>query len=179
MLTSSNSSDNLMVKCWTLDACDAISARAARKEATAALAAYTNVRDVLAAAELIIGELLSNAARHADGKVCLELGRVDGHAEISVHDSSTAFALEIAEPANQLAESGRGLYIISKLARRIDVEPFTGVGKRVSVALDLPVSDPMDAVPSCNRPWLRHKSGVCMAPLVARYADESASCDPE
>jgi anti-sigma regulatory factor (Ser/Thr protein kinase) len=165
-----------MGKCWTLDACDVFAARTARKEATAALAALTDAVEVLAAAELIIGELLSNAARHADGKVCLELGRVDGHAEISVHDSSTAFALEIAAP-DAMAEKGRGLYIISKLARRIDVEPFTGIGKRVSVTLDLPVAE--DVLPHCSRAWLHHESGVCMAPRVARYTSETTNYGTE
>jgi anti-sigma regulatory factor (Ser/Thr protein kinase) len=166
--------DIVMGKCWTLDAGDMFAARAARKEATAALAALTSASDVLAAVELIIGELLSNAARHADGKVCLELGRVDGHVEISVHDASTAFALEIAAPPDATSESGRGLYIISKLAKRIDVEPFTGIGKRVSVMLEIPVSDASDVLLHCSRAWLRHESGVCMAPRVARYTTETA-----
>ena len=157
--------------CWTLDASDVHAARATRKEATAALRTLTDCVETIGAAELVIGELLSNAARHTDGKVCLEIGRHDGHAEISVYDSSTRFPTEVKPQPDDTAENGRGLYIISKIARRIAVQPFDGIGKRVSVTLDLPCDERCAGFAPCGRPWLRHDSGVCFAPRVARYDD--------
>jgi anti-sigma regulatory factor (Ser/Thr protein kinase) len=154
--------------CWSLDANDALAARSARKAAAAALAALTPDADVVAAAELIVGELLSNAARHADGHVCLELSASDGFVNISVHDTSPTFALEIRRPVDEMSESGRGLFIVSKLAERIEVVPLTNIGKCVSVRLGLPVTGdtPFER---CSRNWLRGGGKVCMGPLIARY----------
>ena len=154
--------------CWSLDANDALAARSARKGAAAALGELTNDPDIVGAAELIVGELLSNAARHADGHVCLEICAVDGFATISVHDTSPSFAVEIKRPLDEMSESGRGLFIVSKLAERIDVTPLTNIGKCVSVRLGLPVSAG-NSIKPCSRQWLRGGGKVCMGPLIARY----------
>lgn len=155
--------------CWSLDANDASAARAARKAATAALGDHAKDEATLGAAELVIGELLSNAARHASGHVCLELTHEDGHAQISVHDTSPTFALDFTRPPDEYSESGRGLFIISELARKVSVRPLHGMGKRVTVTLDLPVSHATAFAPSCVRSWLRHDEGVCLHPRVALY----------
>jgi len=159
--------------CWSLDARDVQAARFARKAAAALLGTFTDSKWTISAAELVIGELLSNAARHSDGNVCLEIGYAEGNAEISVHDTSPAFALDIRRPVDDYAENGRGLYIISELARRVNVYPTTGVGKRVVVSLDLPVDDVTKLEPVCSRRWLRHEGGVCLAPRIARYEAEA------
>lgn len=161
----------LGMMCWTLDAGDVHAARSARKAAAAALRAYTDSEEALSAAELVVGELLSNAARHAKGHVCLELSRADGRAQISVHDTTPAFALDVRRPLDEYAESGRGLYIISELARRVSVVPLAGMGKRVCVTLDLHVPHG-ELAASCERPWLRHDAGVCMRPRVTSYHPE-------
>lgn len=159
-----------IVVCWTIDARDVGEARKTRKAATEMLRSFTDSEPTLSAAELVIGELLSNAARHADGNVCLELTLADGHAQISVHDTSPEFALEIKKPTDEFSENGRGLFIISELARRVNVYPTTGVGKRVVVTLDLPVADEdLAREHFCARSWLRHEGGVCMGPRLARY----------
>ena len=128
----------------------------------------TSCEETLGAAELVIGELLSNAARHADGFVCLELSQDEGHAQISVHDTSPAFALDISRPPDEYSESGRGLFIISELARKVTVSPLTGVGKRVMVTLDIPVAGPDGVQPLCRRPWLHNDKGICLRPRMAR-----------
>ncbi len=161
--------------CWSLDANDVSAARSARKAATARLGEHTSSPDALGAAELIIGELLSNAARHADGHVCLELGFNGGHAQISVHDTSPAFAMDFCRPPDTYSESGRGLYIISELARKIAVKPLSGMGKCVTVVLDLPVEQDDAFEPACARTWLRHEEGVCMRPRIAKYHPKGAT----
>ncbi len=155
--------------CWSLNTNDARAAREARKAATAQLSEHTTSSDALGAAELIIGELLSNAARHADGHVCLELSLAEGHAQISVHDTSPSFAMDFNRPPDTFSENGRGLYIISELARTISVTPLNGMGKRVTVTLDLPVQRENAFAPTCIKPWLRHNASVCMHPRIARY----------
>ena len=165
--------------CWSLDANDVRAAREARKAATATLGRHTDSRDALGAAELIIGELLSNAARHADGHVCLELSLDDGNAQISVHDTSPAFAMDFKRPPDTFSESGRGLYIISELARSIAVTPLGGMGKCVTVTLDLPVESRDAFEPSCLRRWLRHEEGVCMRPRIARYHPQGSAWNVE
>ncbi len=160
--------------CWSLNANDALAARAARKSATAALGAVTDDPETLAAAELIVGELLSNVARHADGHVCLELTVNEGFVHLCVHDTSPTFAIDIGPPSDDLSESGRGLYIISKLADRIDVDPVSNIGKCVSVRLNLPTTA-TDAFAPCPRNWLRGTGKVCMAPLIARFTPKFGS----
>ncbi len=157
--------------CWTLDARDVRAARGARKAAAAALRAYTDSEETLSAAELVVGELLSNAARHTKGHVCLELSRAEGGVQISVHDTTPAFALDVSRPSDEYAESGRGLYIVSELARRVSVVPLAGMGKRVCVILELEVPQG-ELSESCERPWLRDESGVCMRPRVTSYHPE-------
>ncbi len=164
--------------CWNLNANDAHAARAARKAATAQLREHAASEDVLGGAELIIGELLSNAARHANGHVCLELGLAEGHAQISVHDTSPAFALDLNRPPHEFSESGRGLFIISELARKMSVIPVNGIGKCVSVTLDLPVEVQDAFAPTCIRQWLRHEDGVCLHPRVALYQNRAADTAP-
>ena len=155
--------------CWRFDANDMRAARAARKAATAKLRGLTDCENTLGAAELVIGELISNAARHADGNVCLEIGHEDGHAQVSVHDTASTFAIDMSRPPDEFRESGRGLFIISELARKVSVLPLSGMGKRVSVMLDLPVADAASLLPSCLRSWLHHEIGVCLSPRVAKY----------
>lgn len=154
--------------CWSLDANDARAARAVRKAACNRLGALTDSEACLGAAELILGELLSNAARHADGHVCVELSVREGLATISVHDTSANFSLDVRRPADEFSESGRGLFIVSELALKIGVVPLTGIGKCVTVTLDLPVADG-SSLPPCSRPWLRHEEGICQGPRIARY----------
>jgi anti-sigma regulatory factor (Ser/Thr protein kinase) len=160
--------------CWSLNAADHDAARVARKAATATLRALTPSPDALADAELIIGELLANAARHANGPVCLELSARSGAAEVSVHDTSPEFAVDVRRPVDDFSESGRGLLIISELARRITVVPLAGIGKCVTVTLDIPVPPTVRALePPCERTWLRDQTGVCFRPRIATYHPES------
>jgi anti-sigma regulatory factor (Ser/Thr protein kinase) len=154
--------------CWSLDANDPRAARAVRKAAVAELRAFTDSDAGLSAAELIIGELISNAARHSDGYICVELTIRDGNAAVRVHDTSPVFELDVRRPPDEFSESGRGLFIIAELALKISVAPLTGIGKCVTVTFDIPVTDEA-AVRACRKPWLRHDEGMCMAPRIARF----------
>ncbi len=70
-----------------------------------------------ASAELIFGELIGNAIRHARGKVCV---RLDWNAEfpvLSVRDLERHFSQPLDLPNDPFAESGRGLFIVRALAK--------------------------------------------------------------
>jgi len=119
-----------------------------------------------------VHELLANAARYAGGYACLELGVIDGFVTISLHDAAAEFTLEIRRPADELAESGRGLFLVSQLARKISVIPMNGAGKCVRVVLDLRPATMGLSEPTCGRRWLRHEDGICMGPRIAKYYPE-------
>ncbi|PBC84289.1 MULTISPECIES: ATP-binding protein [unclassified Streptomyces] len=84
--------------------------------------------DALHTAELVAGELLSNAVQHAGPSAITVVARCDGNAiRIEVSDSSPD--LPRPRSPNEVDEHGRGLLIVAALADRYAVEP-TESGKR-------------------------------------------------
>jgi anti-sigma regulatory factor (Ser/Thr protein kinase) len=96
------------------------SARKARSAVRQALAAW-GMDDLSGDAELLVSELVANAAEHGDGKpISLALRRhpdAAGHRAITceVTDSAPRFAPELVPGPD--AERGRGLMIVEALAR--------------------------------------------------------------
>jgi anti-sigma regulatory factor (Ser/Thr protein kinase) len=105
-------------------------------------------------AEIVVGELLSNAMAHTRGPTWVSL-RWDGvHPMLSVADVGPSLArvldeggrfpatdadrtLRAALPTDPLADGGRGLYLITTLARDVAVSPRATGGSVLSVTLDL------------------------------------------
>jgi anti-sigma regulatory factor (Ser/Thr protein kinase) len=104
-------------------------------------------------AEIVVGELLSNAMSHTDGPTWVSL-RWDGvHPMLSVADLGPGFVqalagegtpaaagdrtLRAALPADPLAVAGRGLYLITRLAHDVAVAPRATGGSVLSVTLNL------------------------------------------
>lgn len=79
-------------------------------------------RDVdIPAAELVFGELIGNAVRHAPGPIDVELTIDDpGRPVLHVIDDGPGYATCTRLPATD-AESGRGLYLVSTLTREFTV----------------------------------------------------------
>lgn len=93
-------------------------------------------REAQSTAEIIFGELISNVARHTPGHARLSLESQDGEATLSVFDYGRPFEISSAAP-DMLAESGRGLLIISAIARDFAVErTLHGNCVRATLALD-------------------------------------------
>ncbi len=92
-----------------------------------------------------------------------------------MHDTAAAFALDFNRPPDEFSEHGRGLFIISELARKVSVTPLSGMGKRVAVTLDFPVADDGAFADPCERMWLRHDAGVCLRPRISRYQRTESS----
>jgi serine phosphatase RsbU (regulator of sigma subunit)/anti-sigma regulatory factor (Ser/Thr protein kinase) len=87
-------------------------------------------------AELAATELVTNAVRHGGGGIMLRLVRTD-RVVCEVFDGSDARPKMRPPEDNSTAESGRGLQVVSRLARRWGVRP-TPTGKSVWCELDLP-----------------------------------------
>jgi signal transduction histidine kinase len=71
----------------------------------------------LRAAEIVVSELVTNALRHGDGAIRLRLDYDDGVLRGEVIDDGAGFEAEVrARGARDV--SGRGLWLVGKLARR-------------------------------------------------------------
>jgi anti-sigma regulatory factor (Ser/Thr protein kinase) len=86
-------------------------------------------------AEIIFGELVANVVRHAPGPI-----EITAHSDglglvtLAVSDTGPAFTVAPALPASLLSESGRGLYVVSKLCAHLS-SMRTEIGNKVSVVL--------------------------------------------
>ncbi|MFN2528776.1 MAG: ATP-binding protein [Candidatus Baltobacteraceae bacterium] len=94
-----------------------------------------------AAAELIFGELIANVVRYAPGRVAIRVEWQEASPVLSVQDHGQGFAPNFALPGDPLAESGRGLFLVSTLGQRVEVDSRGGRGTTVSVIL--PVTRPL------------------------------------
>jgi anti-sigma regulatory factor (Ser/Thr protein kinase) len=86
-------------------------------------------------AELIYGELISNAIRHAPGGVQVRLDWDGEFPRLSVLDEARYPPPTISLPADPLAESGRGLYIVKRLAKHFALIDAGKAGSEASAIL--------------------------------------------
>jgi len=124
---------------WNFDARNQMAAWRAKGELLAALRSLGPDQPDLAVAEMVFGELLSNVVRHTPGPARVSFRIEDGHVVMGFEDDGAPFPLrslhESAAPqADSDAESGRGLFMITTLCKRITIEPLAR-GKRFSVVL--------------------------------------------
>ena len=92
---------------------------------------------VLESAELVVSELVTNAARHSEDALDVALERAPGLLRIAVTDTSHRMPVEAGGPVEEDATSGRGLMLVEAVASRWGVDS-TGLSKRVWAELDLP-----------------------------------------
>ena len=106
---------------WSFPSLDADALHDLRKEFRAVL----RVRDYgevgIEAAELVLGELLGNAIRHAPGPVRVALDAANGTGVLHVIDEGPGFERAPMLPLDPLSESGRGLFIVNQLTREFSV----------------------------------------------------------
>ncbi|HEX3426035.1 MAG TPA: methanogen output domain 1-containing protein [Acidimicrobiales bacterium] len=89
-------------------------------------------------AQMVVAELLSNAARHAAGPTWVAVQWTGRQPVITVNDLGPGFVFDPQLPADPEAESGRGLFIASHLADQLSAAARAAGGTRVSATL--PVS---------------------------------------
>jgi anti-sigma regulatory factor (Ser/Thr protein kinase) len=122
---------------WCVDTSDAESIIAAKASAMAFLRARGEPAAPYEDCGLALGELLSNAVRHAEpGAIDV---RLDWSADVPVLEVTNvgdAFPVRL-EPPETYRESGRGLFIIAQIA---DVPRVASSGGRCTVSVSLPVS---------------------------------------
>jgi len=136
-ITSLGVTDTAQKKTWKLDVREQGAAYRLRRALLWELAAHSEAGSDLPAVELILGELLSNVARHTPGGAEVTLDYQGGQAILKVNDQGKAFSSGGDAAADPLAPSGRGLHLIRTLARSIE---FESNGKGNSVAVVLPVT---------------------------------------
>lgn len=125
-------------RAWRIPRGDFAAASAARQE----FAAYLHVQAIdtskLDDAELIFGEIVSNAVRCARSSVEVELSG-GSWATLRVIDDGDCFDESRIAPCSPQAEGGRGLYIAKTLARAFSLSIAYG---KCIVAVILPVRVP-------------------------------------
>ena len=140
---------------WSLEPGDTASVPELRHRIIRCLHRLAEPGSDLTDAEIVVGELLSNAMAHTTGPTWVSL-RWDGvHPMLSVADVGPGFlrapmhdggglpapgddrTLRAALPRDPLADGGRGLYLITTLAHDVAVAPRATGGSVMSVTLDL------------------------------------------
>lgn len=84
---------------------------------------------------VIFAELVGNAVRHAPGALSVSLEFRGEEAVLHVIDKGPGFHYDPALPQTLWAESGRGLFLVSRLAREVRVDRLPGPGSHVAVTL--------------------------------------------
>ncbi|MEA2721495.1 MAG: hypothetical protein QOJ39_3359 [Candidatus Eremiobacteraeota bacterium] len=120
---------------WTFDTGDSITAQRARNVFAAVLSEAGMFDDVFTA-ELIFGELLSNAVRYAPGRVDVVLDWSGGATAI-LHflDRGPGFVVIPRLPTDLLSERGRGLFLVWSLSEDFNVTKRADGGSHVRVVL--------------------------------------------
>jgi serine phosphatase RsbU (regulator of sigma subunit)/anti-sigma regulatory factor (Ser/Thr protein kinase) len=91
---------------------------------------------VLTSAELVVSELVTNAARHSEDALDIALERRPRLLRIAVTDTSHRMPVEAPAPVEEAATSGRGLLLVESIASRWGVDS-SGLSKRVWAEFDL------------------------------------------
>ena len=120
---------------WSFDADDADAAHAARTALVAALAGRGVSELDRTVAELVYAELVGNAKRYAPGRVDVALDLSGEFAVLHVVDGGPGFQHNARLPADALAESGRGLFIVSTIAEEFAVARCPGEGAHARAVL--------------------------------------------
>ncbi|MBC5823763.1 MAG: ATP-binding protein [Candidatus Eremiobacteraeota bacterium] len=120
---------------WTLATINIDDAFKLRREFCRFLHAHAADSRGIDDAEVIFGELLSNAMEH--GKAPIEIRLLWDRPEptLIIADRGSGFELKADLPTNALSEHGRGLYIVSTIGRGLEVAHRPLGGVRVTAML--------------------------------------------
>lgn len=87
--------------------------------------------------ELVFSELVGNVARHAPKTAYVTYTWVEDTLVLSVDDEGAGFTHAPYLPAQPLDESGRGLFLVESLCKRLDITPSKHGGSCVSARLPI------------------------------------------
>ncbi|HYZ15804.1 MAG TPA: ATP-binding protein [Candidatus Acidoferrum sp.] len=119
---------------WSLVRADANDAIRAREGIRTFLSEQADPSSDLAAAELIVGELVANVIRHAPGPIGIYVAWEDDDAMLIVADRGCGIPALRSLPTES-SEDGRGLLLVHALARKVAIDTVPGQGSRVIVQL--------------------------------------------
>jgi anti-sigma regulatory factor (Ser/Thr protein kinase)/predicted ArsR family transcriptional regulator len=122
---------------WLLTPVTAATAAALRAELTAFLHRHAEDPGDVDDARLVVAELVGNAVHHAGGPVWVSLDWSQAQPLLTVHDLGPAFDLGELSLPETASERGRGLWLVSQLAKDLDVVAKRGLGKRVRAVLSV------------------------------------------
>jgi PAS domain S-box-containing protein len=88
-------------------------------------------------AELVFGELLGNVARYAPGDFEVAIDFASAEPVLHLLDNGPGFRFNPNLPDDVLSERGRGLYIVSSLAKSFSVDARLGGGSHARAVLEL------------------------------------------
>jgi PAS domain S-box-containing protein len=120
---------------WSFAAADHAAAVAARHAFVAALREAGVPEARCATAELVFGELVSNATRHTRGQVDVRLEWPERRPVLHVLDEGPGYHPGGFEAADALAESGRGLFLVAMLAEDFNVTKRPSGGSHTRAVL--------------------------------------------
>ncbi|MEU6776796.1 ATP-binding protein [Streptomyces sp. NPDC046759] len=118
---------------------DAVAGIGDARDAAAALLARvrpTLSRRSVQDAQLVVSELVTNAAKHAPGPCALHLELLPDATALSVTVTDTSAAPPLPRPPDPCRVGGHGLHLVTMLSRGIEVTWLTH-GKRVSATVPL------------------------------------------
>ena len=125
--------------CWKFNASEPTAAVRARRDFNAYLHEHCTDDSDFVAAEMVFAELISNAFRHGRAPVRIWVECDDRRCTLNVQDRGPGFQPRLPQlPVDLLSESGRGLYLVNTLARRVEVVSRPHYGSVVKALL--PVS---------------------------------------
>lgn len=119
---------------WYLDARDEEAVRALRGDLVAYLRRHVTDGSDVDGAEIVMGELLANVARHAAGPSWVSVEWPTERPVVAVHDLGPGFSLERVD-RQAPREGGFGLQIVSHLVPRLEVARKRAGGSRVTAEL--------------------------------------------
>jgi anti-sigma regulatory factor (Ser/Thr protein kinase) len=119
---------------WLVEPATAEAASALRLELGAFLRRHAGDPAEVDNAEVVIAELLANAVEHAGGSIWVSVDWTGTLPVLSVHDLGPSFQLDPSRP-EITSTRGRGLWLVSQLAKDLDMVAKRGPGKRVQATL--------------------------------------------
>ncbi|MGD0473966.1 MAG: SpoIIE family protein phosphatase [Candidatus Velthaea sp.] len=122
---------------WTFDAHEETAARAARHEIGETILARGGALEDVYAAELVFGELVGNAVRHAPGRVEVTVDWSASAPVLHVMDRGPGFRHAPILPDDPYSEYGRGLFLISTLTDDFHVSRRPSGGSHARAVLSL------------------------------------------
>ena len=130
--------DAQLRKSWTFHSSDAQFAHTFRHELMTFIRRFAASNDDLFRIELIIGEILANTVEHAPGLVEVEIDWRGIHPVLAITDTGPGLLRFLPRlPEDNLAEGGRGLFLIKTLAGNVRVQATPNHGTRMTMVLSV------------------------------------------